>query len=395
MRWRAGVLQRLSGAAFLAFSGLSSAAAQSPALPPYQGVYEPQGVDERGLWMEADEYERRIRDSNLLVRDATLTNYVHGVLCRTVGQDRCRNVRTYIMRVPAFNATMSPNGMLMVWSGLLVRCRSEAELASVLGHEFGHFERRHSLGRFRRGRATRDAAAWLAVLGAIATVPTNLDLLLWGAYSSFTRDNEREADILGLAYLNRSVYRPLAASEIWVRMMDEADASALGRAQRSHRYDRVAFFASHPTDLERALYLRRLAGPEVPGRDDGAESYAAAMRPWFSIFLDDQIRLNDFGGAEYLLSQLAQNGWTADLLYARGELYRMRGNPRDLVNAADFYRQAIALDANRAEAFRGLGLALLRAQVAEEGRQALTRYLALKPDATDAPMIRMLAGQGS
>jgi predicted Zn-dependent protease len=387
-----GVLS--AAAALLAVAGAAPARAPALVVPPFQGVYEPQGVDERGLWMEADEHERRVRDSNLLIRDAALNDYVKGVLCRTVGEDRCRNVRTYVLRVPIPNASMGPNGTLIVWSGLLLRCRSEAELASVLGHEFAHFERRHSLNRFRRARSTGDAVTWIAVLGAIAAVPTNLDILMFGAYFSFSRDQEREADILGLAYLSRSRYRPLAAAEMWGRMMDEADASALGRAQRSRRYDRTAFFASHPTDLERTTYLRTLAGADTSGRNDGADGYGTVMRPWIRTFLDDQVKLNDFGGTEYLLAQLAQGGWTADLLYARGELYRMRGNPRDLVNAADFYRQSIAMDETRPEAFRGLGLALMRAQSVDEGKRALTRYLALKPDATDAPMIRMLVGQG-
>jgi hypothetical protein len=363
---------------------------QNIVVPPYQGVYEPQGVDERGMWMLADEDERAIRDSNLLIRDAALTDYVKGVLCRTVGDDRCRNVRVYVMRVALFNASMSPNGTLVVWSGLLLRCRSEAELASVLGHEFAHFERRHGLRDFRHRRTASDIMAWSALLGAITAQPSNTNILMLGGIFRFDRGQEREADILGLAYLRRSIYRPQVASEVWVRMMDEVDATSLGRAQRSRRYDRTAFFADHPTDADRAAYLRNLAGPEIPGRIDNADAYAAAMRAWIRPFLDDQIGLNDFGGTEFLLTQLAANGWTSDLLYARGELYRMRGNPRDLVNAADFYRQSIALDNGRAEAFHGLGLALMRSRSEEEGRGALARYLTLKPDAPDAPMIRML-----
>ncbi len=363
------------------------------AVPPYQGVYEPQGVDERGLWMEADETERSARDSGLLIRDQTLNDYVRSVLCRTVGDDRCRNVRIYILRIPSFNATMFPNGMMTVWSGLLLRCRTEAELASVLGHEFAHFERRHTVNRFRRTRTATDILAWSALIGAVTAQPSNTDLLVIGGLFRFNRDQEREADVLGLAYLTRSTYRPQGASEIWVRMMGEVDASALGRAQRSRRYDRAPFFATHPTELERATYLRSLAGPDIAGRADNAEAYAAAMRPWTRIFLEDQVRLNDFGGTEFVLAQSAGNRWTADLLFARGELYRMRGNPRDLVNAADFYRQSITQDDGRPEAFRGLGLALMRARSTEEGKAALRRYLELKPDAPDAPMIRALVDQ--
>lgn len=383
-------------AAALAISA-DAAFAQRPDLsvPPYQGVYQPQGVDERGLWMEADEHERHLRDSALMIRDPALNEYVREVLCRTVGDDRCRNVRIYILRVPIFNAGMYANGMMEVWSGLLLRSRSEGELASVLAHEFAHFERRHTLRGFQAARTASDIRAWASLLASIAAQPNDTDILILGSLYRFNRDQEREADILGLSYLSNSPYRPRVASEVWTRMMAEVDASALGRAQRSRRYDRTPFFASHPTELERAAYLEGLAGPDVPGRADGAEAYALAMRPWIGMFLDDQIRLNDFGGTEFLLAQLAEGGWTAELLFTRGELYRMRGNPRDLVNAADFYRQSITLDAARPEAFRGLGLALTRIGRVEEGRTALQRYLELRPDATDAAMIRMLAAQAS
>jgi hypothetical protein len=235
--------------------------------------------------------------------------------------------------------------------------------------------------------------AWSALLGAITAQPSNTNVLILGGVFRFDRNQEREADILGLAYLKRSNYRPQVASEIWVRMMGEADATALGRAQRSRRYDRTPFFATHPTELERATYLSNLAGPDIPGRTDNVDAYAAATRPLIRSLLDDQIKLNDFGGTEFLLAQLATNGWTSDLLYARGELYRMRGNPRDLINAADFYRQSTALDGRRPEVFRGLGLALMRSRVTDEGRTALAHYLAMKPDASDAPMIRMLIDQ--
>jgi len=384
----------LVAAALISICASTTGAAQVPGVPPYQGVYEPQGVDERGQWMMADERERRLRDSNLLIRDEALNDYVKGVLCRAVGDDRCRNVRIYILRVPLPNALMSANGTLVLWSGFLLRMKNEAELAAILGHEFAHFERRHTLNGFRRQRSTNDVIQWLALLGAMTRTPVYVDLLVGDLYR-FTRDQERESDLLSLGYLYRSRYRPMAAAEMFDRLMDEADASSLGRGQRIHRYDSLAFLDDHPTTLERATYLRALAEPELPDRIDGEEAYAAALRPWMAGFLEDQVKLNDFGGSEYLLTQLAHGHWTAELLYWRGELYRMRGNPRDLVNAADFYRQSIQLDANRAEAFRGLGLALMRAQAPEEGRQALARYLALKPDASDAPMIRMLAGQGS
>src|SRR5689334_6775142 len=89
----------------LALAASAAAAAErSPVLPPFSWAYQPVGVDERGLWTEADELERAFRDSRLLVRDEALNNYVHGVLCRAVGEDRCKGVRLYILRDASFNA---------------------------------------------------------------------------------------------------------------------------------------------------------------------------------------------------------------------------------------------------------------------------------------------------
>ena len=105
-------------------------------LPPFESNYQPNDIDEKGLWMLADEDERGLRDSKLVIHDVALNTYLHGVLCRTVGTDRCGSVRIYVERVPAFNASMAPNGTLRIWTGLLLRIRSEAELAAVLGHEF-------------------------------------------------------------------------------------------------------------------------------------------------------------------------------------------------------------------------------------------------------------------
>ena len=98
------MILRLLAAAALAAGATSLRAADS--LPPFTVGYEPATVDERGLWMDADNMERQIRDSKLTVHDEALNRYLTGVLCRTVGQERCSGVRVYVVEVPAFNAAM-------------------------------------------------------------------------------------------------------------------------------------------------------------------------------------------------------------------------------------------------------------------------------------------------
>ena len=390
---------RLAVAALCTLAAVSASAAlktkvqPAPPPPPYAGVYQPQGVDEIGLWREADESERKLTNSPLVIRDERLNAYVRQALCNAVGQDRCASVRVYVIRMPIFNASMTPNGTMEVFTGLLLRTRSEAELASVLGHEFGHFEKRHTLQRFKANRSGSDFLSWAAVLTSMSGTAQayrsfdNLQLSVLGGLMRHSRDQEREADLLGLGYLNAGPLRPGAASRVWRNMILEQEASATARGLRKPDLDHVAFFASHPADGERADYLYGLASPNGDVKDEGADRYAAALLPWLPQFLDDQIKLNDFGGSDFIITRLAEAGWTAPLWRARGDLYRARGNPRDLMNAADFYGKAVALDPTLADAQRGLGLSLVKTGRAIEARAALQKYLALRPDAPDVAVV--------
>lgn len=385
----------LALAAPLSAGGLSVKPKVQPAPPPppYAGVYQPQGVDEIGLWRDSDEQERALANSPRLIRDEALNAYVRGVLCKDIGADRCGAVRIYILRFPIFNADMSSNGAMRIFSGLLLRMRSEAELASVLGHEFGHFEKRHSLVGFKRARTATDFLSWAAVLASMSPQASQsfgtLQTSVIGGFYRYKRDQEREADLLGLGYLNKSPLRASAASRVWRNLILEQEASSLARGLRKPDFEHNSFFGTHPIDGERADYLYALAAPDGDGRDDGSERYAAAMGPWLPLFLDDQIKLNDFGGSDFIINRLAEAGWTATLWRARGDLYRSRGEPRDLMNAADFYGKAVALDPTMPEAQRGLGFAYAKTGRITEGRAALQRYLDLRPTASDAAMIQM------
>ena len=375
--------------------GQSASAGQSQAtsVPPYTPAYQPQSIDERGMWMEADEDERRLRDSPLVIRDEALNAYVRRVLCTAVGDDRCKSVRIYIVEVPAFNASMAPNGTMRVWSGLLLRTQNEAELGAVLGHEFAHYELRHTVSAFKRARTASDIVSWAAVLGGLAGVDTSL--LQWsviGSFYSFNREQEEQADLLGLKYLGTSQYSASAASDLWQHIMAEHDATRAGRKRKPKQRYSAGFFDTHPTALNRATYLKEAALKAGDSSTDlAAAGHRTAMEKYLPQFLAAQIKLNDFGGTEFLLSQLASsNGWTGDLLYARGELYRTRGNPRDLVSAAQFYGDAIKAGYTAPDARRGLGLSMLRSGQITDGKAALNEYLRLKPDASDAKAISAL-----
>ena len=133
-----------------------------PRVPP---GYQPIDAEtELGLWMELDEYELAIRRSALLVVDAPINDYVNRVACRVTGE-YCADLRIYIIRNPGFNASMTANGVMQVWTGLLVRVSSEDELAAVLGHELAHYTQLPTVDRLRRSKSSMASSSVIRVAG--------------------------------------------------------------------------------------------------------------------------------------------------------------------------------------------------------------------------------------
>lgn len=380
-------------ASLIAFAWPPSKAAEVPfERPTYAGAYEPQGVDERGLWMEVDELERSFRDSPLVIRDERLTSYIKSVLCKTVGHDRCSATRIYVVQDKLFNAGMYPNGFMVVHTGLLARVYSEAELSTILGHEFAHFELRHSLNGFKERRKSSDAVAWIGLLGAAAAQNTSFAQsgVIFGFFS-FKRAQETEADILSAQYIRASGY-PLRASIVWKRLMEEDAALREERKLRKVKRYNPGPIDTHPTDLQRFAYFSELeARPGASDGDDGAATYRDETTRVLPALFDSLVKGNEFAAADYVIQARGNAlGWDGLLLYARGELYRLRGNPRDMVTARGFYEQAIATGTAPAEAWRGSGLTAFRGGDQVAGRAALAEYLIRMPGAPDAAAMKIL-----
>lgn len=378
--------------------GVAAIATVTAQLANAQGVpavatanaYQPTDKDERGLWMQMDEQERDLKNSNFVIRDPALNAYVRGVFCRVVGP-RCSEVRLYITRTAYFNANIAPNGMMQVWSGLLLRTRNEAQLAAVLGHEYAHYQNHHTLQLFRQMRSRAAGAAWMSMFGLVGSL---LALGQISAIFKFSREQEAEADRLSVGMIAGAGYDPREVPKIWEQFRAEMDATAAARGTKSRKDKDRGLFASHPPTAERVAALTAEAGrlPVDPAWRTGEAGYRHALAVSWPGFIDDQIKLNDFGGTEFLIAYLARDGWTGSLNFARGELYRSRGRPDDLTAAAGFYKSATAAPDGPIESWRGLGLSLLRTGDQPGGQAAIKTYLTRKPDASDKAMLGMLAG---
>src|SRR3546814_18696344 len=117
-----------------------------------------------------------------------------------------------------------------VCSSDLLRVRSEAELAAVLGHEFGHFEKRHSLMQFKAARGGSDLLAWCALLASMSPsyntqrAYQDLQISVSGSFFRFARDQKREADLPGLGYANPGTLRPQPPAQLWQNLLVETAA---------------------------------------------------------------------------------------------------------------------------------------------------------------------------
>ena len=382
-------------------TGLAQARTRPADMVPLIGPgYRPTETDEKGLWQLMDRAEEEISGSNLLVKDPELVSYLQDIIGH-VGGPAAKDMRIYLAHIPDFNAMMFPSGFAVVFTGLLLRMRNEAQLAGVIAHESGHFLRRHMIRSWRDQRRKSDIfaiGAMAAGMGGAAGgvyLGDYVQLAQLGTILSlfaYSRAMEAEADAMGARLIADAGYRPVEMANVWEQLIGEEDASARYRRKQRRR---GSLFDTHPSPTSRMADLRLSAAEvTVPGRayDDRRAPYLSKIAPIRQMLLEDQVKLNDPGGSQYLLNTLAQDGWNGTLRYYEGEVWRLRNRAGDDARAAQSYAVAVAYPDAPAEAWRWHGLSLIKEGRSNEGRAALGRYLQMKPAAPDAPFIRQMVG---
>ncbi len=197
------------------------------------------------------EIDRQLRRRFELYDNARLAAYVTRVGARVAASADCIGCR-FTFRViddADPNAFAVPGGFVYVTRGILALLSSEAELAGVLGHEIGHVVARHAIDRWARERDpfAGERSAWLAL-------------------AVHTRDNEREADSLGVAFAARAGYDPRGLSTA---------LAALGELEHAGAHDSRPF-DEHPATNARVARAALLAQAWSAGRV-GAAAYLAAI----------------------------------------------------------------------------------------------------------------------
>jgi len=153
------------------------------------------------------------------------------------------------------NAFAMPGGKIMVYEGIVKKLNlNDSEIAAIMGHEIAHALREHS-----RERVSRQYAQQLAIGGAaaLAGIDANIaDLANMVANVTFqlpfSREQEAEADIVGLELMARSGYDPNAAVSLWQKMI------AMEKQQQPE------FLSTHPSPATRIEGLQALIPKVMP-----------------------------------------------------------------------------------------------------------------------------------
>jgi predicted Zn-dependent protease len=121
---------------------------------------------------------------------------------------------------PAVNAFALPGGFVYVTRGLLTHLTSEAELASVVGHEIGHVTARHTAAEMSKQQMIGLGLAVGSMASSqVAKYAGTANQALGILYLKFSRDDESQADQLGLRYMRRANFDPRQMPEVF-RMLD-------------------------------------------------------------------------------------------------------------------------------------------------------------------------------
>ena len=204
-----------------------------------------------------------------IVQDSALTLYVNLVGLTVAGEAPRPDVtyRFAVLETPDVNAFAAPGGYIFVTRGALALMESEAELAGVLAHEVGHVNRRHVIEGIRKSDLMQTVRDESGISG------TTLDRAVGhGAdaiFSGYSREDESEADSLGVEYAAGAGYDPHGLPTFVSHLNRHAGEGPLSE-----------MFATHEApDARLARLARIIARDSLRGGVTLAERFAARMHP--------------------------------------------------------------------------------------------------------------------
>jgi predicted Zn-dependent protease len=198
------------------------------------------------------------RQSNTVDKDPEQVLQVRTIMQRLIAEATRRYPMArdwpweiHVLESDSVNAYCAPGGKMMVLSGLLrTPGMNQDRLATVIGHEISHALLEHSRSSLARNWLLQ-SGMWIVAKSLKLGVVRGQSALegLHTVFLPMDRNQERDADTLGLELMARAGFNPVSGVEFW-------QGSAHGSAQDEHL---AGFVSTHPTDAERLTRLGEMA----------------------------------------------------------------------------------------------------------------------------------------
>jgi len=298
------------------------------------------------------------------------------------------------VNAPYVNAYAFPGGTIAITRGILLQLESEAELAALMGHELGHVNARHTAEQMTTGSLAQLLIGGLAVASGGGELAAQLGGLGAGALlAKYSRDNEREADGLGMEYMVRAGYSPQGFIDL-MDMLRTSSKESPGALE--------VMFSTHPMSQERyqnALQLaQRHAGSRgLPLHRDRYMDHTAHLRSMRKTIELEQKgeellakkRLPEAEQAYRSAIAESPNDFAGQAMLAKCLLMQKK-----IDEGADYARQAKAIAPNEAMGYHLSGFAAIAQKNYQEALDDYRQYDRLLPGNPNTAFFMGYANEG-
>lgn len=363
-------------------------------------------------------FMRQIRQSAKLVQDPELNDYIEslGYRLAAASDAPAYGFTFFLVRDNSINAFAGPGGYIGMNTGLLLAARNESEVAGVMAHEIAHVTQRHLLRAFEAAErmSLPTAAALIAaiLIGSQDSQAGQAALVGLQAASAqfqinFTRENEHEADRVGIQTLARSGFDPMGMPSFFERLHQQT---------RLYGSRLPEFLSTHPVTTNRiAESTSRAEQYPQTGRKDTLDFRLARIKLLVASKNDHRDLLQDYRrrAQQNQLEPADRFGYalvlrrSGDLDGARRELKKLhKADPdrltfrlnlaevelaRDQPRAAlALYEDTLALYPNNTITTRAYATALIGTGAAAKARGLLSQLVRRGPS-QDPELYRLLA----
>lgn len=178
------------------------------------------------------------------------------------GGARAQDYNVTLLNSNVNNAFAIPGGYVYITRQLLALMNDEAELAFVMGHEVGHVAARHAQKRQNRAALSNVLAGLAGVLTGSDIVGRGAGVVAGLATLGYSRDQEREADSLGMRYVTGAGYDPNDASNALSALNAQTELEARLKGQGGAEPSK--WLSTHPPSAERVARMRSEAQALLP-----------------------------------------------------------------------------------------------------------------------------------